>query len=140
LQGSLQGVKPILALAVVVALIAPEAASGSSTLVSFTRSGGVAGSQLALRVTTDGRALVTANRRPRAFQLHATTTRRLRRLLADARFDRVDTGPSRCADCFVYSVRYGGRHVSYDDAQTRQVPGSVRAVVEELLRIARGGR
>jgi len=51
-----------------------------------------------------------------------------------------DPGPSHCADCFAYVVRYNGHRASFDDSQARQVPRSVRAVVEELVRISRGRR
>jgi hypothetical protein len=127
-------VKALLALAL--ALVVPSTA-GATTLVSFSQSGGIAGRHVSLRVTTRGTAVVTG-RQP--FRLHASTLRRLRGLLADARFDRVDPKASRCADCFVYSVRYHGRRVSYDDSQAKDVPRSVRTAVGELARIARGGR
>jgi hypothetical protein len=129
--------KAILALALVLALPSSAAAS---RLVSFTESGGLQPRNVGLQVTTDGVAHVTVNRRPRAFHLHASTLHRLRRLLAAARFDRVHPPPSRCADCVAYTVRYRGSHVHYDDSQARDVPRSVRRVVDELSRIARGGR
>jgi len=37
-------------------------------------------------------------------------------------------------------VRYHGHRASFDDSQSREVPGSVHAVVDELVRISRGGR
>jgi hypothetical protein len=132
--------KVMLALIVALVLAVASAASGDARLVSFTQSGGIAGRHVALAVSSAGVASVTANRRPRTWRLHASTLRRLRRLLAEARFDRVDPPPSHCADCFVYVVRYRGRRVSYDDSQARDVPRSVRTAVAELLRIARGGR
>ena len=75
-------------------------------------------------------------------RLRAATLRRLRRgcLLADARWDRASPGRSHCADCFAYVVRYRGHRASFDDSQSRQVPGSVHAVVDELVRMSRGGR
>jgi hypothetical protein len=127
-------VKPILALAIALAL--PSTAD-ATTLVSFAQSGGIAGRHVTLRVTTRGTAVVGGHK---PFRVHASTLQRLRGLLADARFDRVDPKPSQCADCFVYAVRYRGHHVSYDDSQAKQVPRSVRAAVAELARIARGGR
>jgi hypothetical protein len=129
--------KAILALAVVLALPSSAAAS---RLVSFTQSGGLQPRNVGLSVTTDGVARLTVNRRPRAFHLHPSTLARLRRLLAEARFDRVHPKPSRCADCVVYSVRYRGAHIHYDDSQAADVPRSVRRAVDELSRIARGGR
>jgi hypothetical protein len=133
-MGSLPSVKTILALAV--ALVIPSGA-GATTLVSFSQSGGIAGRHVSLRVTTRGSAVVSGQR---TFRLRTSTLRHLRGLLSDARFDRVHPSPSRCADCFVYAVRYRGRRVSYDDSQAKQVPRSVRMAVDELARIARGGR
>jgi hypothetical protein len=66
--------------------------------------------------------------------------KRLRHLLAAARFDRVHAPATSCADCVIYSVHYRGHRVRYDDSQARHVPRSVRRVVAELQRIARGGR
>jgi hypothetical protein len=132
--GSLPGVKTVLALALV--LVVPSTA-GATTLVSFSQSGGIAGRHVSLRVTTRGTAVVSG-RQP--FRLRASTLRHLRGLLADARFDRVHPAASRCADCLLYAVRYRGRRVSYDDSQAKDVPRSVRMAVDELARIARGGR
>jgi hypothetical protein len=129
-------VKPFLALVVMLAL---PSTAGATTLVSFSQSGGIAGRHVSLRVTTGGLASVTANKRPRAFRLHASTLHNLRRLLADAPFDRVHPGATSCADCLVYAVRYHGQRISYDDSQAKRIPRSVRMVVDELARIARGG-
>jgi hypothetical protein len=127
-------VKTILALAIALAI---PSSAGATTLVSFSRSGGIAGRHVTLRVTTHGTAVVGGHK---PFRVHASTLHRLRALLADARFDRVDPEPSHCADCFVYAVRYRGHRVSYDDSQAKHVPRSVRMAVDELARIARGGR
>jgi hypothetical protein len=132
--GSLSSVKVILALALALAI--PSTAD-ATTLVSFSQSGGIAGRHVTLRVTTRGTAVVGGHK---PFRLHASTLHHLRRLLADARFDRVDPKPSQCADCLVYAVRYRGHRAGYDDSQARQVPRSVRLAVGELARIARGGR
>jgi hypothetical protein len=132
-------VKPVLSLALLVALTVPTTA-GARTLVSYSESGGIANRRVALTVTTAGVANVTANRRPRTFHLHASTLKRLRHLLAAARFDRVHPPATSCADCVIYSVHYRGHRVRYDDSQARHVPRSVRRVVAELQRIARGGR
>jgi hypothetical protein len=135
--GSLPVVKTILVLALVLAL---PSTAGATTLVSFSQSGGIAGRHVAMTVSTGGRARVSARTRHTTHTLRASTLRNLRRLLANARFDRVHPGGTNCADCFVYAVRYRGQRISYDDSQAKNVPRSVRMVVDELARIARGGR
>jgi len=121
-------------------MLALPATAKAMTLVSYSESGGVAARHVALEVTAGARASVTANNRPRVWQLHTSTLHHLRRLLVKARFDRVHPPPSRCADCIVHVVRHRGQRVSYDDSQAPHVPRSVRAAVAELARIARGGR
>jgi hypothetical protein len=132
--------KTLLGFALMVALAALPAAATAKTLVSFEQSGGIAGVNVAVAVSTTGHVTGDVNGRERSQRLRAATLRRLRGLLADARWDRATPGPSHCADCFAYAVRYHGHRASYDDSQSRQVPGSVRAVVAELARISRGGR
>jgi hypothetical protein len=138
--GSLACMKTLLALAFMVALAATPAAATAKTLVSFEQSGGIAGVSVSVAVSTTGHVTGDVSGGHRTHHLRAATLRRLRRLLADARWDRASPGPSHCADCFAYVVRYHGHRASFDDSQSRQVPGSVRAVVDELVRISRGGR
>ena len=131
-MGSLACMKTLLPLAFMVALAAAPTAATAKTLVSFEQSGGIAGVTVTVAVSTTGR--------DRSHRLRAATLRHLRGLLADARWERASPGPSQCADCFSYVVRYHGHRARYDDSQSRQVPSSVRAVVAELVRISRGGR
>jgi hypothetical protein len=140
--GTLACMKMLLPLAFMVALAAgPAAATGTAkTLVSFEQSGGIAGVSVTVVVSTTGQVTGDVNSSGRTHRLRAVTLRHLRRLLADARWDRASPGPSHCADCFTYVVRYHGHRARYDDSQSRQVPASVRAVVAELTRITRGGR
>ena len=132
--------KTLLPLALMVALAAAPAAAGAKTLVSFTQSGGLAGLSTTVTVATTGHVDVEGSGRDRSHRLHTATLRRLRELLSAARWDRATPGPSRCADCLEYVVRYHDRRARYDDSQAKQVPRSVRAVVAELQRISRGGR
>jgi hypothetical protein len=138
--GSLACMKMLLPLAFMVALAATPAAATAKTLVSFEQSGGIAGVSVSVVVSTTGHVTGDVSGGHPSHRLRAATLRHLRRLLADARWDRASPGPSHCADCFAYVVRYHGHRASFDDSQTRQVPGSVRAVVDELVRISRGGR
>ena len=139
-MGSVACMKTLLALSLMVALAAEPAAASAKTLVSFQQSGGIAGVDVSVAVSTTGRVTGDVSSRDRSHRLHAATLRHLRGLLADARWDRANPGPSACADCFTYVLRYHGHRVRYDDSQAKQVPGSVRAVVAELVRISRGGR
>jgi hypothetical protein len=132
--------KTLLPFAFMVALAVTPAAGTAKTLVSFEQSGGIAGVSVAVAVSTSGHVTGDVSGGHRSHRLRAATLRHLRRLLADARWDRANPGPSHCADCFAYEVRYHGHRASFDDSQSRQVPGSVRAVVDELVRISRGGR
>ena len=139
-MGSLACMKTLLPLVFMVALAAAPAAATAKTLVSFEQSGGIAGVTVTVAVSTTGHVTGDVNGRDRSHRLRAATLRHLRGLLADAHWERASPGPSHCADCFSYVVRYHGHRASFDDSQSRQVPGSVRAVVDELVRISRGGR
>ena len=139
-MGSLACMKTLLPLAFMLALAAVPAAATAKTLVSLEQSGGIAGVSLSVAVSTTGHVTGDVKGGDRSHRVRAATLRHLRGLLADARWDRANPGPSHCADCFAYVVRYHGHRASYDDSQSRQVPGSVRAVVAELTRISRGGR
>ena len=132
--------KTLLPFAFILAMAAVPAAASAKTLVSFEQSGGIAGVSVAVAVSTTGHVTGDVSGGHRSHRLRAATLRHLRRLLADARWERATPGPSHCADCFAYVVRYNGHRASFDDSQSRQVPGSVRAVVAELVRISRGGR
>jgi hypothetical protein len=114
----------------------PTAARG--TLVSYSRSGAIAGLRETLVVTRAGRATAQGARGFSGRPLKAQTMRRLRRLLAAARFDLVPRVTDMCGDCFRHTVVYAGRRTSFFDGA--KVPASVRAAVDELQRIAGGGR
>ena len=139
-MGSLACMKTLLPLVFMVALAAAPAAATAKTLVSFEQSGGIAGVTGTAAGSTTGHVTGDGNGRDRSHRLRAATLRHLRGLLADAHWGSASPGPSHCADCFSYVVRYHGHRARYDDSQSRQVPSSVRAVVAELVRISRGGR
>ena len=139
-MGSLACMKTLLPFALMVALAAAPAAASAKTLVSFEQSGGIAGVNISVAVSTIGHVTGDVSGHDRSHRLRASTLRRLRGLLAGARWDRANPGQSTCADCFEYVVRYRGHRARYDDSQSKQVPASVRAVVAELARIRRGGR
>jgi hypothetical protein len=132
--------RTLLPLALMAALAAGPAAASAKTLVSFEQSGGLAGVHVTVTVSTTGYVTGDFTGHDRSHRLKASSLRRLRTLLSDARWDRANPGRSSCADCFEYVVRYRGHRARYDESQARRVPASVRAVVDELLRISRGGR
>lgn len=105
------------------------------SLVNYARTGGVAGIDEGLRVEPDGAATVTIgepSNTERSFQLADAELDRINSLLEEADFDAMPENPppTGCADCFVYTVEYGGRTVTYDDASPP--PASVGQLVTEL--------
>lgn len=118
---------------------APAAATRSATtLVTFHRSGGFAGVDDLVKVRRDRR--VTIRRRGAAAR-HARLSRRamerLRRALTQARFDEppADAPPSGCADCFVYTITYGGHRVQLSEDR---IPSRMRPAVTRLARLIEG--
>ena len=99
-MGSLACMKTLLPFALMVALAAAPAAATAKTLVSFEQSGGIAGVTITVAVSTTGHVTGDVSGRDRSHRLRAATLRHLRGLLADARWDRANPGPSHCADCF----------------------------------------
>ena len=124
------------ALAAAPAQGAPPVAA-QRTLVSYSRSGGLLALRETLVVTRAGRATAMGAHGFSGRPLRATTMRRLRGLLAAARFDLVPRPTDPCEDCFRQTVAYAGRRTSYFEGA--KVPASVRAAIAELQRIARGG-
>jgi hypothetical protein len=92
-------------------------AAPAKTLVRYTRSGGIAGEQTALKVNRDGAAKLTRRAdTPSSFTLTATQLRKLKRALRDAGFATLDAdyGPRDgvVADGITETVTYAGRTVS----------------------------
>jgi len=127
----------IVCVAVLAALaLATPVSAKPATLVTFHKSGGVAGVDQRLTVRTDGRAAISnrgATTQHR--QLRASTMRRLRSRLAAAHLERpLPQPPMGCADCFEYAISYHGHHVKLIDAGN--LPARVVPLVNELTRIA----
>jgi hypothetical protein len=112
---------------------APVQTNGA--LVTYTRTGGVGGIDEHLRIEPDGTATLSygepANSE-RSFDLSADELDRITGLLnaADLGSMPANPEPTGCADCFVYTVEYGGRTVTYDDATPP--PASVAELVTGL--------
>ncbi len=107
----------------------------NGALVTYTRTGGVAGLDERLRVEPDGTATLSYGEpvnTERSFELTAAELDRITTLLGEADFDSMPASPepTGCADCFVYTVEYGGDTVAYDDA-TEASP-SISALVAGL--------
>jgi hypothetical protein len=118
---------------------ASAAPATSATLVTFHKTGGIAGVDQRLTVRTDGRATVSGRSGPtRHRQLRAATMRRLRSRLAAAHLERPLPPPPGCADCFEFAISYHGHHVKLVDAGN--LPARVGPLVAELTRVADGGR
>jgi hypothetical protein len=111
----------------------------NGALVTYTRTGGVGGIDEHLRIEPDGTATLSygepANSE-RSFDLSTDELDRITSLLdaADLESMPAEPVPTGCADCFVYTVEYGGRTVTYDDATPP--PASVGALVTGLGELA----
>src|SRR4051794_40953478 len=94
------------------------AAVRSKTLVTFHRSGGFAGFDDHVTVRRDRRVTVkTRDGTARHRRLSKPAMRKLREALQAARFDQAPPHgpPSGCADCFVYTIKYGGHRVQLSE-------------------------
>ncbi|WP_354700311.1 hypothetical protein DSM112329_00579 [Paraconexibacter sp. AEG42_29] len=116
-----------------------RASSGSQVVVRFDKGGGFAGVDVRTRIRGDRRVTVTERgRATRRHTLKAATLTALRKTLDAAELGEKLPGPQGgCADCFVYSITYKGRRVTFDEAA---VPGRLKKPLAELSRIARGSR
>lgn len=105
------------------------------SLVTYSRTGGVAGLDERLRINPDGTATLAYGEpvdTEREFELTSAERERITSLLEEADFDSMpaNPGPTGCADCFVYTVEYGGESVTYDDVA--EPSASIAALVAAL--------
>jgi hypothetical protein len=151
-QVRIGGVNPLRAL--VLASFAVLAGCGSSddqststegptqtngALITYTRTGGVGGIDEHLRIEPDGTATLAYGEPTNSedsFDLTDSELDRIQTLLdaADLESMPAEPQPTGCADCFVYTVSYGGRTVTYDDATPP--PASVGQLVTALGELA----
>jgi hypothetical protein len=139
-------------LALIVALASAVAASGcgddgggeattseptAGPLVSYTKTGGIAGINEHLLVAEDGSATLEVGFRNPAresFELEPDELERLRELLAAADFAGVGSRRGlTCADCFQYEIEYASETAAF--AEIGDIPESVGEAVAELGRI-----
>ena len=118
-------------------LLVPGApAAARSTVVTFHRTGGFAGFDDSVRVFSDRRVVVRSRgAAARRARLSVKGMRRLRRDLRAAHLERrlPAPGPSGCADCFEYTIAYGGHRVSVSEDR---VPKRMRPAIARLSRLA----
>ncbi len=112
---------------------APVQTNGA--LVTYTRTGGVGGIDEHLRIEPNGAATLSygePTNSSRSFDLTPTELDHINSLLDAADLDSMPANPqpTACADCFVYTVEYGGRTITYDDASPP--PQSVGELVNGL--------
>lgn len=106
------------------------------TLLEYTRSGGIAFSLVEVRIDAGGTGVVASGGNPedmkeRRFELTAAQLDELRQTLAENPIDSLpDPGDQVCADCFVYSLAYGGEEYEFD--QVADVPEGASAVTALL--------
>lgn len=104
---------------------------GNDPLVTYSRSGGIAGIEERLLVDRGGRATVSiGGGSPTSFTLSDSELGRLEAALQAADLAAVTDRETGCADCFRYEVTYDGTTVAYDEVA--EPPPSVAAVVSQL--------
>jgi hypothetical protein len=118
-----------------------EPVLSNGALATYTRTGGVGGLDERMRINPDGTATLTYGEpvnTERSFELTGAELDRVRTLLEEADFASMPASPepTGCADCFVYTVEYGGDSVTYDDAT--EPSASIEALVDGLGELAGG--
>jgi hypothetical protein len=103
--------------------------------LAYKRSGGVAGGGQTLAVRPGRRATATTDTGPTErtrveFRLPVRRVRALQQSLARADIGSIPPpGPSGCADCFLYDLRYDGHRVQLEEVD---VPPRLAAVFAQL--------
>lgn len=108
-------------------------------LVSYSRSGGIAGVDQVLTIDADGTGTYEVGQpepERRSIELSAAELEELRGLLEAAALDAVEPEQTGCADCFVYTIDYAGTETTLDDVTLLDAPGSVQEVIAHLDRVA----
>jgi len=118
------------------ALASPAAAK---TLVSYSKTGGIAGINVSMTVSDGGSARVTGSRTGAAkrFSMSSRSLRALRRALKDARFSTLKrryVSRYPVSDAITQTVRYAGRTVSVSDGGNP--PERLRKLLSRLSGLA----
>ncbi len=111
-------------------------------LVTYVKSGGIAGIYEKVVVDESGKATVSqglpSTAKVKSFSLSDAELSALRRSLDAAELaSQKNASPQGCADCFVYDITYNGTHFRGDEAT---LPAQVKLAVTQLnALIARAG-
>jgi Emfourin len=109
--------------------------AAATILVDYRKSGGFAGLEEHLVVTSDGHATVEGKGPTRTKQLDPATMRELTAALEQAGLDRLQPRhdpPVKGNDLFEYAITYRGRTVTVSDTE---IPPQLRPLLTELSRI-----
>jgi hypothetical protein len=112
-----------------------EPASVHDFTLAYKRTGGIASSTQTLAVRAGRLATATtsgtsAGRHRTEFRLAVPSVRSLQKGLSQARLGSIPPpGPSGCADCFAYDLRYEGHHIELEEVD---VPARLRKVFDEI--------
>jgi hypothetical protein len=112
-----------------------SAHAGAARLVSYERTGGIAGVEDHVNVFAGG--AVTVRHRDGAkhhTRLSARRMRALRRAIAAAHFEQpITAGPTSCSDCFAFHLRHDGHTLSFSEVGA---PARVNGVLRILTPLA----
>jgi hypothetical protein len=110
--------------------------------LAYQRTGGIASSTQTLAVRPGRRATATTGgtaegRKRSEFPLSVSRVRSLQRALTRARLDSIPPpGPSGCADCYAYDLRYDGHRIELEEVD---VPPRLRVVFDQIDAIIAAG-
>ena len=128
----------IILLLAAAALLAGAAPANARTLVRYERSGGFAGFDDAVTVSTGGAVKVARRTGTRHFSLSHARLESLRKAVRAARFSTLKARyapPSMVADGIRETVRHGGRTVTVDG---RNPPARLSRLLDRLSRLMSG--
>jgi hypothetical protein len=120
----------------VIALLAIAVPCGASAspYLAVSKSGGIAGANTSLTVSSSGRArVVTSGAKTRRFRLSVKRLHALKRDVKKADFPHLKAsyGPQNCSDAFVYDLAHGGRDVSVIYCQPK-LPSGLAALLADV--------
>jgi hypothetical protein len=117
-----------------------EARPAAHFAIAFERSGGPKGNVETLVVSPGLRAYATAPKgsveASKSFKMDARTAEEVRRELGAAHFSRLRSRalPTRCPNCYVYSITYHGHTVLFPASKTpRGLDEVIDALEEEVI-------
>lgn len=102
-----------------------------STLVTFTRKGGLSGANDALAVLPDGHYMVQTRQGSKNGKLSAEELSALKAALASVDFNKLPSAndAGAVADGYTYTVTYGGRQITAKDGA---IPPALQPVINAL--------